>query len=284
MADWHETKRMWVDRLWTHVVTFNVHLTHDLELGFPRTLDFQGQILKKSYLRKGMSDWHGMKGVWVDRMLNPCCDFQRTPHHDLDLGFSRSNFEIAVYLRIGRVDSLGMKRMWVGYDVGCTMGLTLDHGAWQIDWPSSGSTWKSYSFQPVGQWMGYSFTDLGAEGCCRSLNALFKMSLKNTLVKILPHLQRSLMKIASVLTCLLFCLVCLSCVTVQDIKSLNSLRPADTSVNRHHKSGSTLNQIMICCQTAPRHYLNQCCLIISWGFMIFTWEQFHSECSSYYSV
>ena len=26
--------------------------------------------------------------------------------------------------------------------------------------------------QPVGQWMSYSFTDLGAEGCCRSLNAL----------------------------------------------------------------------------------------------------------------
>ena len=52
------------------------------------------------------------------------------------------------------------------------MGLTLGHGAWQIDQPSNGSMWNSYSFQPVGQWMGYSFTDLGAEGCCRSLNAL----------------------------------------------------------------------------------------------------------------
>ena len=30
-----------------------------------------------------------------------------------------------------------------------------------------------YSFQPVGPWMGYSFTDLGAERWCRSLNALF---------------------------------------------------------------------------------------------------------------
>ena len=65
-----------------------------------------------------------------------------------------------------------MKGMWVGYDAGCTMGLTLGHGAWQIDQPSNGSMWNSYSFQPVGQWMGYSFTDLGAEGCCRSLNAL----------------------------------------------------------------------------------------------------------------
>ena len=67
-----------------------------------------------------------------------------------------------------------MKGMWVGYGVGCTMRLTLGHGAWQIDQPSNGSMWNSYSFQPVGQWMGYSFTDLGAEGCCRSLNALFR--------------------------------------------------------------------------------------------------------------
>ena len=66
-----------------------------------------------------------------------------------------------------------MKGMWVGYDVGCTMGLTLGHGAWERDRPSNGSMWNSYSFQPVGQWMGYLFTDLGAEGCCRSLNALF---------------------------------------------------------------------------------------------------------------
>ena len=81
-----------------------------------------------------------------------------------------------LYHRNGRVDSLGMKGMWVGYNVGCTMGLTLGHGhghgACQIDRPSNGSMWNFYSFKPVGQWMGYSFTDLGAEGCCRSLNAL----------------------------------------------------------------------------------------------------------------
>ena len=39
------------------------------------------------------------------------------------------------------------------------MALLLAHSAWQID------------FEPVGLWMGYSFTDLGAEGCCRFLNA-----------------------------------------------------------------------------------------------------------------
>ena len=57
-----------------------------------------------------------------------------------------------------------------------TIGLTLDHGAWQKDRPSNGSMWNSYSFQPVGPWMGYSFTDLGAEGYCRSLNALIPLS------------------------------------------------------------------------------------------------------------
>ena len=120
---------------WTHAVTFNVHLTHDLYLGFSRS------NFEKSYLRNGMVDWHGRKGMWVDRMLHPLCDFQCPPHpwpwpwifkvkfwkccisgmegpidmerklcesigcqthfvtfnipltHDLDLGFSRSNFE-----------------------------------------------------------------------------------------------------------------------------------------------------------------------------------------------
>ena len=57
-----------------------------------------------------------------------------------------------------------MKVMRVGYDVGCTIGLTLGHGAWQTDRPSNGSMWNSYSFQPVGQWMGYSFTDFRGWG------------------------------------------------------------------------------------------------------------------------
>ena len=108
------------------------------------TLDFQGQILKMLYLRYGRANWHGMKGMWVDRMLHPLCDFQLWPQpwpwplifkfkfwksrisgmgwpidiewkgcesmecwthvvtfnihlfHELDLGFSRSNFEKVV--------------------------------------------------------------------------------------------------------------------------------------------------------------------------------------------
>ena len=44
------------------------------------TLDFQGQILKMLYLRNGRDDWHGTKGIWVDRMLNPHCEFELWPH------------------------------------------------------------------------------------------------------------------------------------------------------------------------------------------------------------
>ena len=47
----------------------------------------------KYCLRNGRADWHGTKGMWVDRMLHPLCDFNFDLNHDLDLGFSRSNFE-----------------------------------------------------------------------------------------------------------------------------------------------------------------------------------------------
>ena len=44
------------------------------------TLDFQGQILKMLYLRNGRADWHGTKGMWINRMLDPHCDFELWPH------------------------------------------------------------------------------------------------------------------------------------------------------------------------------------------------------------
>ena len=143
------------------------------------TLDFQGQILKKSYRRNGMAHWNGTKGMWVDRMLDSHCDFKLWPHP--------WPWPWIFKVKYGRFDSLGMKGMWVGYDVGCTMGLTCGHGAWQIDRQSSGSMWNSYSFQPVGQWMSYSFTDLGAEGCCRSLNALLYRFVRRRRPQILVH-------------------------------------------------------------------------------------------------
>ena len=44
------------------------------------TLDFQGQLLKMLYLRNGRADWHGVKGMSVDRILDPHFDFEVWPH------------------------------------------------------------------------------------------------------------------------------------------------------------------------------------------------------------
>ena len=73
-ADWHGMKACESIGCYTHFVTFNVPLTHDLDLGFSRS------NLKKPYLRNGMADWHGIKGICVDWMFDPCCDFQCPPH------------------------------------------------------------------------------------------------------------------------------------------------------------------------------------------------------------
>ena len=107
-----------------------------------------------------------------------------------------------LYLRNERIDSLRMKGMWVRYDVGCTMGLTLGHGACHIDRPIDGSMWNSYSFQPVGLWMGFSFTDLGAEGYCRSLNALLQyLGICATSLQI--YFRKADIKIFQMLSCVL---------------------------------------------------------------------------------
>ena len=136
-ADWHGTKRMWVDRM-LHPLCHFQRSPHPWHWPWIFKVKFWK---KKSYLRNGVADWHGIKGMWVVRMLDPCCDFQCPPNpwpwpwifqvkfwkccisrmggpidmerkgcesigcythfvtskfdlnHDLDLGFSRSNFE-----------------------------------------------------------------------------------------------------------------------------------------------------------------------------------------------
>ena len=40
------------------------------------TVDFKGQNLKKLHLRNGRVDWHGTKGMWVNRILDPLCDLE----------------------------------------------------------------------------------------------------------------------------------------------------------------------------------------------------------------
>ena len=145
------------------------------------TLDFQGQILKKSYLRNGMADWHGTKGMWVDRMLHLLCDFECPPHpwpwpwifkvkfwkccisgmewpidmerkrcesigcythfvtfnipltHDLDLGFSKSNFgkshisgmEWPIYMQLKGCESIECWTHAVTFNVHRTHDLYL---------------------------------------------------------------------------------------------------------------------------------------------------------------
>ena len=149
------------------------------------TLDLQGHILKKSYLMNGMADWHGTKWMWVNRMLDPCCDFQCSPLPWPWPWIFKVKFRNVISQEI-MADWHGMKGMWVDRMLdshcdfklwphpwtwpwilkvkywnrcnlgmgrstnlewkGCTMGLTLGHGAWQIDQPSNGSMWNSYSF------------------------------------------------------------------------------------------------------------------------------------------
>ena len=98
------------------------------------TLDFQGQILKMLYLRNGRADWHGTKGMWIDRMLDPHCDFELWPHSWPWLWFSRSNFEKVITQEwdaqlscnerdVSRYDSRPTLWLWT---VTSPMTLTLD--------------------------------------------------------------------------------------------------------------------------------------------------------------
>ena len=166
------------------------------------TLDFQGQILKKSYLRNGMADWHGTKGMWVDRMLDPCCDFQCPPHpwpwpwifkvkfwkcsisgmgwpidmelkgceligcythfvtfkFDLNLEFSRSNFEKIVY-QDGMADWHGMKGMWVDRMLDPCCDFQLSPHSWPWPWIFKVKFWKSLIL-----WMEWPI-DMEQKGC-----------------------------------------------------------------------------------------------------------------------
>ena len=59
----------------------------------------------------------------------------------------------------------------------CELDIVLD-AQWACSWATVHGKYigqvmgPCVSFQPVGPWMGYPFTDLGAEGFCRPLNAL----------------------------------------------------------------------------------------------------------------
>ena len=63
-------------------------------------LDFQSQISKKPDLRNRRADWHRKKGMWSCESIGSgthFLDLNIYLSHDLDIEFSRSNFEKAVY-------------------------------------------------------------------------------------------------------------------------------------------------------------------------------------------
>ena len=94
------------------------------------TLDFQGQNLKKSYLRNGMADWHGTKGMWVDRILHPLCDF-KCPLHPWPWPWI---FKVKFWkwcIRNGRADWHGTKGMWVDR----MLDSHCDFKLWPHPWP-----------------------------------------------------------------------------------------------------------------------------------------------------
>ena len=155
------------------------------------TLDFQGQILKMLYIRNWRADWHGTKGMWVDRKLHPLCDFELSPQpwpwpwifkvkfrksrisgmgwpidmgwkgcesiecwthvvafnfpltHDLDLGFSRSNFKM-LCLRNGKADWHGTKGMWVDRKLHPLCDFELSPQQWPWPWIFKVKFWKSH--------------------------------------------------------------------------------------------------------------------------------------------
>ena len=100
--------------------------------------------------------------------------------------------------------------------------------------------------------MGYSFTDLGAEGCCRSLNALCLS--KNQGRGFGFHITKSI-----------------KCRRNIDHSELFKINAAQMWINPMwpskaiwgHSSDSTLPHVMDCCLTAQSHYKDQCWLCIN---------------------
>ena len=141
------------------VVQHHIHLT--------LTLDFQGQLLKMLYLRNGRADWLGTKGMWVDGMLDSHCDFELWPHPwpwppGLDLGFSRSIFEIAVSQeRGGWGDQQGTKGIWVDRMLYLLCGL----GPWLWPWILKVKLKKTNSIIGIRGWIAMEPKRFESIGC-----------------------------------------------------------------------------------------------------------------------
>ena len=111
--------------LWLWTVTSSMTLT----------LEFQGQILKKSWLCIGMPDWHGTKGMWVNRMLDSHCDFELWRHPWPWPWIYKVNFLNSCISGMG--GPINME--WKGYEaIGlytyyATLSYDFDLGSWRSD-------------------------------------------------------------------------------------------------------------------------------------------------------
>ena len=85
MADWHGTKGMRVDRKLDQLCDYEF---------FTLTLDFQGQILKKLYIRNGGGSIDmEQKGFGSIDCWTHYVSLAFVIAHDIEPGFSRSNFK-----------------------------------------------------------------------------------------------------------------------------------------------------------------------------------------------
>ena len=165
---WYVTSGPFSFHIWTHVVTFNVRLIHDLDLGFSR-LNFWIAVYRNArahrhqtkgiwvdrvlYLLCGLQLWpwpwifkvkfwkccahlHGTKGMWVDRMLDSHCDLKLFPHPWPLPWIFKGQILKLLYLGNGKTNRHGTKGMWVD-----RMLCDLEVWPWtwiliaQWDWP-----------------------------------------------------------------------------------------------------------------------------------------------------
>ena len=112
----------------------------------------------------GIRGWIDIKGCEPIGCWTQVLTLNLYPTDDLDFDFQGQMFNSHIF-GMGRSIDLEWKR--------CELDTMLD-AQWASSWPTVHG--KYISFQPFGPWMGYSFTDLGAEVWCRSLNALLLLN------------------------------------------------------------------------------------------------------------
>ena len=123
------------------------------------TLDFQGQILEKPYPRNRRTDWHGTKGIWIDRKPDPALWlWTLTSTVTLTLDFKGQILKI-LYLRNRRADWHRIKVMWVdrmldplcdrhlGFQGQILKKLYLWNG--RVDWHGTKVMWVDKMLNPL---------------------------------------------------------------------------------------------------------------------------------------